>query len=160
MVFCPAKLGLRAGEVARLVLKDLDWHRGILRLTQTKGRRERLLPLSPEVGQALAHYLRHGRPATTQRQVFVTLPGGAALSSLAISQLTVRALERAHLVFPRPGAHLLRRTFATHLIQKGVGCKAIADLPGHRQLNTTQVYAQVSWPMLQAVAQPWPEVSR
>jgi site-specific recombinase XerD len=53
------------------------------------------------------------------------------------------------------GAHLLRRTFATHLVQQGVPLKAVADLMGHASLSTTQVYAKVNLPMLRAVAQPW-----
>jgi integrase len=62
VVYCLAKLGLRAGEVAHLSLEDLDWRQGTLRLTQTKGRHERLLPLLPTVGKAVAHYLRWARP--------------------------------------------------------------------------------------------------
>jgi integrase/recombinase XerD len=157
VIHCLADLGLRSGEAAHLVLEDFDWHQGTLRLTQTKGRRERLLPLSTTVGHAVAHYLRHGRPATAHRQVFVSLPEGEPLSSQAISQLTSRALKQAHLVFPRLGAHLLRRTFATHLVQKGVGVKAIADLLGHRHLDSTPLYALVNLPLLRTVAQPWPE---
>ena len=154
-----AKLGLRAGEVAHLSLEDFDWRQGTLRLTQTKGRHERLLPLLPTVGKAVAHYLRFARPTVTHRGVFVSLPGGAALSSTQVSCLTAAALRRADLIFPRLGAQLLRRTFATHLTQRGTSVKAVADLLGHRYLNCTQLYAHVNLPMLQGVAQPWPEVT-
>lgn len=160
VIHCLAGLGLRAGEVAHLVLEDFDWRQGTLRLTHTKGRRDRLLPLSPAVGHAVAHYLQQGRPATARREVFLSLPEGEPLSSVAISQLTCRALQQAQLVFPRAGAQLLRRTFATHLVQNGVGVKAIADLLGHRQLNNTSFYAQLNLPQLQALAQPWPEGGR
>lgn len=160
VIQCLAGLGLRAGEVAHLVLEDCDWRQSTLRLTHTKGRRERLLPLSPTVGQAVVHYLQHGRPATPHRQVFVQIPGGEPLSSQAVSALTCRALHQAHLVFPRLGAQLLRRTFATHLVQKGVGVKAIADLLGHRHLNNTPLYARLNLPLLRGVAQPWPEGRR
>jgi site-specific recombinase XerD len=160
VVYCLAKLGLRAGEVAHLSLEDFDWRQGTLRLTQTKGRHERLLPLLPTVGKAVAHYLRFARPTVTHRGVFVSLPGGAALSSTQVSCLTAAALRRADLIFPRLGAQLLRRTFATHLTQRGTSVKAVADLLGHRYLNCTQLYAHVNLPMLQGVAQPWPEVTR
>ena len=159
VVCCLAKLGLRAGEVAHLSLEDLDWRQGTLRLTQTKGRQERWLPLLPAVGQPMAHYLQRARPAVGHRRVFVRLPGGAPLSSDQVSGLTAAALRRAGLVFPRLGAHLLRRTFATHLTQKGASVKAVADLLGHRHLSCTQLYAHVNRPMLQEVAQPWPEVT-
>jgi site-specific recombinase XerD len=160
VILCLAKLGLRAGEAAHLVLENFDWRQGALRRTQTKGRRERLLPLLPTVGRAVVHYLKHGRPTTAHREVFVSLPGGEPLSSGEISQLTSRALQQAQLVFPRSGAQLLRRTFATQLVQKGVGVKAVADLLGHRHLNNTPLYAQVNLPQLRTVAQPWPEGGR
>src|ERR1019366_3853646 len=64
VLYCLAKLGLRAGEVAHLSLEDLDWRQGTLRLTQTKGRHERLLPLLPAVGKGLAHN-RHLPPRRT-----------------------------------------------------------------------------------------------
>lgn len=158
LILCLAKLGLRAGEAARLALEDLDWRAATLRLTQTKGRQERLLPLSPTVGQALAHYLQFARPATSHREVFVSLPGGTPLSGVQVSQLVATALGQAHLSFARPGAQLLRRTFATHLVQKGSTPKELADLLGHRSLNTLGFYARVNLPMLQVVVQPWPEV--
>ena len=158
LILCLAKLGLRAGEAAHLALEDLDWRQATLRLTQTKGRQDRLLPLSPTVGKALAHYLRFARPATPHRQVFVSRPGGIPLSGVRVSQLVAKALGQANLVFPHPGVQLLRRTFATHLAQKGSTPKEIADLLGHRGLNTIGFYARVNLPMLQAVVQPWPEV--
>ena len=72
------------------------------------------------------------------------------------------ALARAGLGTLGRRAHLLRRTFATQLVQPGASLKAVADLLGHVSLSTTQVYAKVNLPMLRAVAQPWPgqEVGR
>ena len=158
LILCLLHLGLRAGEAARLALEDLDWHQATLRLRQTKGRQERLLPLSATVGKALAHYLASARPVSASRHVFVSLPDGRPLSSEQISALTAAALRQAHLAVARPGAQLLRRTFATQLIQQGATPKEIADLLGHRSLNTLGFYAHVNLPMLQGVAQPWPEV--
>jgi len=159
LVLCLVQLGLRAGEAAGLVLEDLNWRQATLRLIQTKGQRERLLPLTPEVGKALAHYLKCVRPTTTtHRRVFVGLPHGGPLSGRGVSALIAEALRRTHLIFPRPGAQLLRRTFATHLAQRGCNIKVIADLLGHRYLNSTGLYVHVNLPLLQTVAQPWPEV--
>jgi len=151
-----ARLGLRAAEVARLTLEDLHWETGTLRLAQTKGRRERCLPLPREVGQALACYLRQRPSETTSRRVFLTLHGGRPLSASAVSALAVTAVKRAGLSRGRPGAHLLRRTVASHLVQRGASLKAVADWLGHRSLHTTQIYAKVNLPMLQSVALPWP----
>ena len=160
IVLCLARLGLRAGEIVRLKLDDVDWHRGTLRLCQTKGRRASLLPLPQAVGQALVAYLRCGRrPSAGRREIFLShaQPPGA-MTSNSVSKVVMRALVRAGLSVPSRGAHLLRHTLATHLVQNGASLKAVADLLGHCQLQTTVIYAKVNRPMLASVAQPWPEV--
>ena len=75
LTLCLARLGLRAGEVARLSLDDVDWRHGWLRLATPKGRRERRLPLPDQVGQALASYLRSAPPTGPTRQLFRTARG-------------------------------------------------------------------------------------
>ena len=156
VVLSLARLGLRAGEVAGLTLDDLDWRHGQLRLAAPKGRRERRLPLPEEVGKALAAYLRSAPPTGPNRQIFRTGRGQRPLRSDWLSQRVGAAMARAGVGAPGRGAHLLRRTFATHLVQQGVSLKAVADLLGHASLSTTQVYAKVNLPMLRQVAQPWP----
>ena len=157
MVLLAATLGLRAREIAQLSLEDVDWQAGTLCLRQTKARRCRLLPLPPQVARALVDYLRTVRPRTSSRQLFLCLHRPRALTSGAVSDATVAAFHRAGLKVPRPGPHLLRHTLATHLVQKKTDLKSIADLLGHRSLNTTTRYAKVNIPMLAQVAQGWPE---
>jgi integrase/recombinase XerD len=142
--------------LARLSLDDLDWRKGWLRLAAPKGRRERHLPLPEEVGQALAAYLRSAPPESAARAVFRTRRGQRPMRSGWLSERVGAAMARAGLGAAGKRAHLLRRTFATHLVQQGVSLKAVADLLGHASLSTTQVYAKVNLPMLRAVAQPWP----
>jgi site-specific recombinase XerD len=156
MVLCLARLGLRAGEVASLTLEDLNWRNGWLRLAAPKGRRERHLPLPEEVGQALAAYLRSAPPQGATRALFRTRRGQRPMRRGWLSERVGTAMARAGLGAPGKRAHLLRRTFATHLVQQGASLKAVADLLGHASLSTTQVYAKVNLPMLRAVAQPWP----
>ncbi len=158
MVLLAAKLGLRAKEIAQLSLEDVDWQAGTVCLRQTKGRRCRLLPLPSDVAQALAGYLRTVRAKTSSRQVFLCLHRPTPLTSGAVSAAAIAAFGRAGLEVSRPGPHLLRHTLATHLIQRGTDLKAIADVLGHRSLNTTARYAKVNVPMLAQIAQPWPEV--
>jgi site-specific recombinase XerD len=160
IVLCLARLGLRAGEVARLTLEDLNWRSGTIRLVKTKGRRERQLPLPAEVGRAIAAYLKQARARTPCRHVFLTLQHARPLSSDSISSLTAKAMEQAGLVGSRLGPHLLRHTLASHLVQRGTSLKAVADLLGHVSLNTTQVYAKVNLPLLKQVAAPWPKEVR
>ena len=161
VILCLVRLGLRAGEVARLELEDIQWRTGVVCLRGGKVRRQRQLPLPKEVGLAIAAYLRHRLDPTNSRRVFCGVRKGGALCSMAISQVATRTLHRASIKTPRPGAHLLRRTLASHLVQKGTTLKAVADLLGHRCLDTTRLYAQVNFPMLSEVARPWPrEASR
>jgi integrase len=157
MVLCLARLGLRAGEVAGLRLEDVDWRGARLWLQAAKGRRPRSLPLSAEVGGAIAAYLRRIRPAGPMRALFRSLVTGRALSADGVSLRAGLALARAGVGLPGKRAHQLRHTIATHLVQQGASLKAVADLLGHRNLRTTQIYAKVNLPLLRAVAQPWPK---
>jgi integrase/recombinase XerD len=160
MVLLAARLGLRAQEIARLRLQDVDWQARTLCLHQTKARRSRLLPLPPEVAGALHRYVRTVRPQQALPELFLCLYPARPLTPGAVSDAAVAAFARAGLSVRRPGTHLLRHTLATHLLQCGVSLKAIADVLGHQCLNTTTIYAKVDLPMLAGVAQPWPEVER
>jgi site-specific recombinase XerD len=159
ILLCLARLGMRAGEVAHLCLGDVNWPQSCLQLPHTKGQRTGLLPLPQPVGAALVAYLRRERPRTALPQLFVSADEPPrAMTSNSVSKVVKRALARAGLWAPSQGAHLLRHTLATHLVQKGASLKAVADLLRHRQLQTTGIYAKVNQPMLAEVAQPWPEV--
>jgi len=154
---CLARLGLRAAEVAALTLEDLDWRHGILRLSQSKNGHPAQLPLLAEVGQGIANYLRKGRPDCPCRQVFVFHQRLRPMNRQAISQVIRRALQACGINVPRSGAHLLRHTLASHLVQNGATLKEVADLLRHRHINSTAVYAHVDIPQLRSVAQPWPK---
>jgi site-specific recombinase XerD len=162
ILLCLARLGLRAGEVARLTLDQIDWRAGVVRLSAGKGRRERELPLPKDLGRAIANYLRWCGDGNGNRCLFRAMRnGGAALSPAAVSTVSRRALQEAGIRTAHSGSHLLRRTVASHLVQQGVHLKAVADLLGHRSLNTTRIYASVNHSMLLEVARPWPvEVKR
>ena len=140
-----AGLGLRAGEVATLELDDLDWHAGQLRLRAGKCRRERVLPLPQEVGAALAEYLQHGRPQHRERRVFLTLTDPArTVQAAAVSEIVQRNLVRAGIPLGRrAGAHTLRHTAASSMVNGGASFKEVADVLGHRSLQTTGIYAKL-----------------
>ena len=153
-----ARLGLRAHEVATLRLDDIDWRQGQLRLQPGKTHRERLLPLSQEVGHALAQYLQHGRPVSTSRIVFLNFraPFRPFSGPSAISRLAKRAIERAGLPnLPRLGAHTFRHSAASQMVNQGASFKEVADVLGHHSLQTTGIYAKLDLDALSAVALPW-----
>lgn len=161
IVLCLARLGLRAAEVAGLNLEQIQWRRGVIDLGAGKARRERQLPLPKDVGQALANYLQRRELRTDSRRVFCAVRTGKELSPPAVGQVARRALSQAGIHLAPSGAHVLRRTLASHLVQRGVSLKAIADLLGHRCLDTTRIYASVNHPLLLEVSRPWPtEVTR
>lgn len=152
-----ARLGLRAGEVAALTLDDLDWDAGELRV-RGKGARHDRLPLPHEVGEALVAYLRHSRPPSATRRVFVRMraPRRGFADGQAVGTIVRRALARAGLCPAHKGAHLLRHSLATQLLNNGASLAEIGELLRHRDLETTRIYAKVDQRALRALALPWP----
>lgn len=157
---CMLVMGLRAGEVARLSLDDIDWGAGTVDIPRTKSRRMDKLPLPTVVGDAIAEYLRGGRTSTPGREVFVrhAHPPGKALSSSAISQTIRRAFCRAGLNPPSKGSHVLRHTAAARMIRAGASLKEVSDVLRHQHIDTTMIYSKVDLSSLREVAMPWPEV--
>jgi site-specific recombinase XerD len=157
-----ATLGLRSGEVRALELSHLKWRAGELRLPRTKSRRERVLPLLQEVGVALADYILHGRPAVAVPQVFLRhgpRPGPISTSN-TIVWIVRRQLQRARLQQPRGGAHMLRHSLATRMVNAGVPIKSVADVLGHVSIDTTAIYTKVDTTALANVALPFPGGAR
>ena len=160
MATCMVYLGLRIGEVVGLRLEDLSWRASTLRFEKGKTRRTDILPLPVSVGQAIADYLRAGRPDTVDRHVFVRhiTPVGELLDPCAARMVIRRAFVRAGLDVASKGTHALRHTLATGMVCQGASLKEVADVLRHRNLDTTVIYARVDLPALKSVAPPWPEV--
>jgi integrase/recombinase XerD len=151
-----ARLGLRAGEVAKLQLDDIDWRAGEIVVAHSKGNCTERLPLPADVGEAIAAYLHHGRPANTQgRTVFarITAPHHA-LTSGAVTQIVGHAAERCG--FERIHAHRLRHTAATLMLRGGASLPEIGQLLRHRNAITTSIYAKVDRDALRSIARSWP----
>ena len=156
MTLCMTELGLRLSEVAQLSLEDLDWRKGTLRLAKNKTRRERLLPLPSRLGRALANYLHRGRPSVAQKRIFLRqhFHCRTPLGTRQIRYAIQKAYARAGLPVTR--IHLLRHSFATNLHQQGASVKALADLLGHKSLESTTLYTRVNLRQLRLVAMAWP----
>ncbi len=147
--------GLRAGEVVRLRLQDIDWRHDRLHIQQSKTRAALWLPLLPAVGEALLDYLRHGRPATSRREVFLRChaPAGPFARGSSLHAVLRRRLEQAGItVAGRHGPHALRYARAVALLRAGVPLKAIGDLLGHRSAASTEIYLKLATEDLRAVA--------
>lgn len=162
IVSCLSTLGLRPGELAALHLEDIDWRHGTVRLRTRKTGRGAVLPLPHAAGRAIVDYLRQERPRTDARNVFVQHLGrrtGVPISSNVVSAAVVRALRRAGINSPLAGAYVFRHTLASRLVRRGASLKEVADLLGHRCLDTTTIYAKLDVASLREVALPWPEVN-
>jgi site-specific recombinase XerD len=151
------RLGLRAGEVVAMDLGDLDWETGEL-IVRGKGGRQDRLPLPRDVGAAVAAYLRRGRPRCSTRRVFIRgrAPHRAFVSSVAVSNIVERGLERAGLEPPRKGAHTLRHALACNMLRRGASIAEIGQILRHRSPDTTAIYAKVDITALRSLAPAWP----
>jgi integrase/recombinase XerD len=160
IALCFTALGLRVGEAARLTLDDIDWRAGLVTLAPGKTRRASQLPLPATVAAALADYLRHGRPVTPSRVLFVhhRAPCGQPLGPSGVRVAVRYAYARAGLGTRFTGTHVLRHTAATRMLRAGVPLKEIADVLRHRSLDTSTIYTKVDLSALTAVALPWPAV--
>jgi site-specific recombinase XerD len=152
------RLALRAGEVARLRLTDVDWREGSVRVHSPKSCRERRLPLPEDVGQALAAYLRDGRPQSAQSYIFLRTraPFSPIAGGTAVTNLAKRHLQLAGISVRGLSAHAFRHTAATQMVRRGASFKQVADVLGHRLLETTNIYAKLDEDTLHRVALPWP----
>jgi len=156
IVRCALDMGLRAGEIASLLIDNIDWRQGTVTLKDTKSRRQDILPLPMATGQALADYLQHERPATPSRAIFVRRRDSRdiPITTAAVQKVIHHACQRAGL--PNSGAHVLRHTLACRLVENGSSLKEVADVLRHRSLETTRIYAKLDTPNLAGVALPWP----
>jgi len=152
-----ARFGLRAGEIVAMKLDDIHWEAGVITI-RGKGSRHDHLPIPQDVGEALATYLRNGRPPCDTRRVFIRAraPRRGFSSSVAIADIVRRALTRAGLDPMRKGAHLLRHSLATKMLQQGACLSEIGEILRHSTQNTTEIYTKVDLVALSALAQPWP----
>jgi integrase/recombinase XerD len=155
-----ARLGLRAGDIVQMRLSDIDWSGAWVHVSG-KSRRQTRLPLTQEIGQAIATYIQASRfPARTDALFLRSRAPFRALDShRAVSSIVDRAFRRARVKRRgRGAAHLLRHSVASSMLRKGTSLQEISALLRHRSIESTQIYAKVDVAGLQQIAQPWPEV--
>jgi site-specific recombinase XerD len=155
-----ATYGLRSSEIRGLLLKDIDWRHDRLHIRHVKTGARTELPLMPEVASALFAYLRHGRPDTPYREVFIRsqAPYQPLSSGGALHALVGRKLQAVGVTLKgKRGAHVMRHSRATSLLGGGVSLKIIGDVLGHRSANSTAIYLKLATDDLRAVALELPE---
>ena len=148
------RLGLRSAEVSGLCLDDINWRAGEI-VVRGKGNVAEHLPLPPDVGEAIAAYLKRGRPRREEREVFLrTVAPLRGLTSGGVAEVVRTASERAGV--GSYGPHRLRHTAATEMLRRGGSLAEVAQVLRHRNIATTAGYAKVDHLALRGLAMPWP----
>jgi site-specific recombinase XerD len=151
-----ARLGLRAHEVSTLTLEDMNWQDGWITVRGKTGRYSQL-PLPVDIGEAIADYLRNGRPRSSSRCVFLLAKAPvASFKARGIGSVVKHALARAGIDSPRNGCHQFRHGLACQMLRQGASLSEIGELLRHRSPETTAIYAKVDLGSLTTLALPWP----
>jgi integrase/recombinase XerD len=152
MLLLIASYGLRGCEARALRLSDIDWVHDEITIFAPKTGRRRRLPLTRPVGEAILDYLLADRPPSPHEEVFLSSrPPHGPLRSKMNPWLGCQ-LDKAGIVTPRRGAHILRHSLAAHLLRSGETLKSIGDVLGHRHPDTTFIYTKLHVEDLRTVA--------
>ena len=146
--------GIRRMELSRLRLGDADLSRGVLRVNQGKGRKDRVVPLGERAVIWITRYLSDVRPRLAQRadsgHLFLTIKGGP-MSRAVLTQLAGKAIRENARLKKAGACHLFRHSMATQMLDNGADIRHIQAILGHEKLDTTQVYTRVAIGQLQKV---------
>lgn len=158
ILYLMATYGLRASEITCLTLDDIKWKSGLIQIPRQKIGSPLILPLTRATGEVLIRYLKKSRPATPYRELFLRIraPSGP-LKPTAIHDILESRIRLSGLDIRWSGTHCLRHSFAVHLLRQGSSLKAIGDILGHRDAESTCVYLPLAVDDLREVALPVPE---
>ena len=135
--------GIRRAEASLLKVSDVDSERMVIHVHQGKGSRDRDVPMTPKLLEALREYFRWKRPKV---YLFPSTAGHRGveqpLSDHTIWYVCSEAAKRAG-IKKRIGAHTLRHSFATHLLESGYDIRTVQELLGHKDVRTTMIYTHV-----------------
>lgn len=141
-----SRLGLRASDICQLQFRNLDWDKNIINLVQCKTKKEIELPLLGVIGEAIIDYIQNGRPKSDNKTIFLTanapytpisVPGLSSIVSGIIYKAGIETKSRHH------GAHCLRHSLATQLLDQGTTLPVISETLGHSNSQTTMIYLGV-----------------
>ena len=157
-----ATYGVRIGQVTHMHLRDVDWQLGLIHFRADKGGKALCFPLHDKVAEALLTYIRQDRGREPFPELFLTLLGKRRPMSVHnhLGHAFEKYYRQAGVQARRIGAHPIRHAFATRLVQQGASIKTIADLLGHRCIESTFLYTKVDIEQLRRVAAEWPEVTQ
>jgi site-specific recombinase XerD len=149
--------GVRAGQLTSLRIDDIHWRDNQIIFQPAKRGRQIIAPLTAAVGNALLEYIREGRPASPPRRVFLSFTAPfQPLGASSLYHVVSRAFVLSGIASPHRGSHALRHAWATRAFAQGQSLKTVADLLGHRSLESTRIYTKVDYTQLRSVGLCWP----
>lgn len=143
--------GLRCGELLRLKIGEVDSKRGLLLIRQSKGRKDRVVPLSLRILDLLRDYYKAYRPKVW---LFEGQQKGQPYDERSLQNVLKQAVHKAGIVKP-VSLHWLRHSYATHLLEAGTDLRYIQELLGHSRSSTTEIYTHVSRKQLLSISSPF-----
>jgi integrase/recombinase XerD len=146
--------GLRRSELLHLKLADIDSKRGIVIIRQSKGKKDRITPLSNKILVLLRDYYLTFKPTTW---LFEGQIAGGLYSDKSLQSVLKQALKKAGITKP-VSLHWLRHSFATHLLESGTDLRYIQELLGHSSSKTTEIYTHVSTKSIQQIKSPFDDL--
>jgi integrase/recombinase XerD len=146
--------GLRRSELLHLKPLDIDSNRNIVIIKQAKGKKDRIVPLSPKILIMLRDYYALYKPVTW---LFEGQNAGEQYDERSLSNVLKQALVKANIAKP-VSLHWLRHSFATHLLESGTDLRYIQELLGHNSSRTTEIYTHVSTRNIQQIKSPYDEL--
>jgi integrase/recombinase XerD len=146
--------GLRRGELLNLKPQDIDSQRGMLRVNQGKGKKDRMVPISEKIIGILREYYQYEKPT---EYLFEGEKMGEKYSEGSLQKVLKSALKKAKIAKPVT-LHWLRHSYATHLLESGTDLRFIQELLGHSSSKTTEIYTHVSQKSLQKIKSPFDDL--
>ena len=146
--------GLRRSELLNIELRDIQRNRMIVLIRQSKGKKDRIVPLSPKLLLLITDYWKAYR---TQRWLFEGQRKGTPYSASSLEKVLKRAVKKAG-IHQAVSLHWLRHSFATHLLERGTDLRYIQELLGHSSSRTTEIYTHVSTKNIQNIQSPFDDL--
>ena len=152
-----ARLGLRSSEIVALTLDSIDWEAGSIAVAG-KGNQTASLPLPVEVGEAIVEYVRHGRPTSTSRALFLRAcaPIRGLGAQQTVGSIVSAAIQRAGIATQHRGTHQFRHALGAEMLRNGATLTEIGSVLRHRHTKTSTLYAKVDFAALRPLSLPWP----
>lgn len=164
IILLAAEYGWRTSDIVNFKFEQIDWDKNIISFNQNKTDTPVEFPLLSSVGNAIIDYLQHGRPESNTPEIIVSAESGQRgqpLKPATIHSIVTKYLRKAqipHWKNKRHGAHALRHSLATHLLQKNVSMPVISTVLGHQKTDSTKIYLKIDIEKLALCPIPMPSL--